>query len=168
MDIKSLKECCKEICLYEMKNKDDYETIDVKLSHLFDKYSKSLIFGEFSKLISVCDAIKIFENSSLFNRKIKAVKTIGVQYWRMYNGGIERVVALYLNIWSKMGLNVVLLTDEESSEKDYQYPSSVKRIILPSQNNMKNRLSVLEKTIIELFSNFERQISAAGSCGPPS
>lgn len=66
----------------------------------------------------------------------REIKTIGTFYYRMYNGGTEKVVSLLASIWVELGYNVVLFTDEEENDMDYVIPDSVKRIVL--KNGCKN------------------------------
>lgn len=74
------------------------------------------------------------------------IKTIAISYDKMYDGGIEKVTANIIRIWGSMGYRVVLYTTEEHSEKDYDYPQSVKRIVVPSADDMEERLRVVEKS----------------------
>ncbi len=60
-----------------------------------------------------------------------AVKTIGVYYYRLTNGGVERVISLLIPIWLDMGYQVVLITDAPPSDKDYPIPPQLKRVQLP-------------------------------------
>lgn len=59
------------------------------------------------------------------------VKVIGMFYYRMYNGGVERVMALLSNIFVQHGYHVVLFTDQPANELDYPMPASVMRVVLP-------------------------------------
>ncbi|MCZ0738390.1 glycosyltransferase [Phreatobacter sp. AB_2022a] len=68
---------------------------------------------------------------NLVGRKKRAVKTIALYYWRMHDGGTERVTSLLAAMWSSLGYRVVLLTDELPSKKDYPYGTTVERRILP-------------------------------------
>lgn len=60
------------------------------------------------------------------------VKVIGMFYYRMYNGGVERVMALLSNIFVQHGYHVVLFTDQPANELDYSMPASVMRVVLPA------------------------------------
>ena len=59
------------------------------------------------------------------------VKVIGMFYYRMFNGGIERVMALLSTIFVQHGYHVVLFTDQPADELDYPMPASVMRVVLP-------------------------------------
>ena len=60
------------------------------------------------------------------------VKVIGMFYYRMYNGGVERGMALLSNIFVQHGYHVVLFTDQPANELDYSMPASVMRVVLPA------------------------------------
>lgn len=68
------------------------------------------------------------------------IRTIGTFYYRMYNGGTEKVVSLLSACWLHMGYNVVLYTDQEINQLDYELPAEVKRIKLKHPcNQIKNK-----------------------------
>ena len=62
----------------------------------------------------------------------RPVKTIGAFYYRVRNGGAQRVAANLCRIWRDMGLKVVLFTDEAPSDEDYPIPEDTVRIVLPT------------------------------------
>lgn len=82
------------------------------------------------------DAAEMVKGSSL--NRITApdagIKTVGTYYHRMDNGGIQRVIVNVVEMWRRLGYNVVLFTDCDPSENDYELPAYVKRvkIALPS------------------------------------
>lgn len=65
----------------------------------------------------------------------KKIQTIGAFYFRIENGGAQRVVAQLIKLWVEMGYEVVLFTDLEATERDYWIPQRVHRIILPRSDN---------------------------------
>lgn len=73
----------------------------------------------------------ILQDVDAFQSKPRTVKTIGTFYYRITDGGLERVMALLINIWCKMGYRVVLFTEELPSALDYAYPANVTREIIP-------------------------------------
>lgn len=64
-------------------------------------------------------------------RSKRRVKTIALYYWRLHDGGTERVTARLANIWRASGYRVLLLTDKETSSLDYETDSAVERFTLP-------------------------------------
>ncbi len=72
----------------------------------------------------------------LFRPEIKEPKTIGTFWPDMKNGGVPNVVASFADIWVKKGYDVILFTDEEHDENDYNINPAVKRIVLPSSENL--------------------------------
>lgn len=64
------------------------------------------------------------------DKRVKQIKTVGTFYYRLYNGGIERVISLLSPIWQQQGYRVVVLT-EETNPEDYPLPENVTRVQLP-------------------------------------
>ncbi len=62
----------------------------------------------------------------------KRIKTIGIFYYRMARGGVQRVISLLLPIYLSLGYKIVLFTDEVDLESDYDIPSEIKRVKLPT------------------------------------
>lgn len=61
---------------------------------------------------------------------IGTVKTVGMYYLRMYNGGTERVIAQLTPILQSLGYRVVVITREPENEKDYPLPDGTVRVCL--------------------------------------
>ena len=109
-----------------------------------------------AKKFELKEAIEYFENIKFENtRDPKDIKTIGMFYTRMYDGGIERVMAALCPILDKMGCKVILYTTEPPNEKDYYYPESVKRVVIADYENLDARLVKLEQSLkdekVDLF-----------------
>jgi glycosyltransferase involved in cell wall biosynthesis len=64
-------------------------------------------------------------------RHKKHVKTIGLYYWRLHDGGTERVTSRLASIWCSLGYRVILFTDEEPQDIDYAHDPRVERMSLP-------------------------------------
>jgi glycosyltransferase involved in cell wall biosynthesis len=78
------------------------------------------------------------------------VNCVGMYYYRLRNGGAERVVTQLAGIFVSMGYRVVLFSDEDPTADDYPYPQGVERITLPSMSSLdthSERFSILEKAI---------------------
>lgn len=90
----------------------------------------------------------------LFATQKKSVKTVGVFYFRMFNGGVENVISSLSDIWVNGGYRVVLFTDKEPNENDYYINPAVKRVVLPELNDalpkvQKRRITEFRKALIE-------------------
>lgn len=97
---------------------------------------------------TLSDTLEYYEHHrGLLKRRKNIIKTIGVAYRRMYDGGVERVLSSLLNIWTEMDYKVILFTDEEPDQRDYDYPKEVQRVVLPPATDMKERLYRLEAEI---------------------
>ncbi len=93
------------------------------------------------------------KDTRCFTPKDTKIKSIATYFYRLHNGGTERVVANLTKIWSKMGYQVIILTDEAPSADDYD-SEAVKRIVLPSSSESYGekylrRGEMLQKILIE-------------------
>jgi len=91
---------------------------------------------------------------SMFSANKTQPKTVGIYYFRVYNGGIENVISTVSDIWVKSGYNVVLFTDEKPNKDDYYINPSIKRVVVPkvtdrSFKNRRDRILSFRKAIIE-------------------
>lgn len=76
-------------------------------------------------------AIERLRNCKALVPAKRPLRTIGTFYFRMNNGGIERVISLLVPIWIAMGYRVVVITEQPPCEQDYILPEGVERAILP-------------------------------------
>ncbi len=99
---------------------------------------------------SIIEVLQYFENNrELIARNKNVIKTIGVYYHRIYDGGIERAISNLMPVWIDMGYKVVLFTEESPNPKDYYYPEEVHRIVIPMDDNIEGRLCAIEDGIID-------------------
>ena len=68
----------------------------------------------------------------------KKIRTVCLYYYRLNNGGIERVLSSLMPIYLKMGLRVVLLTDDPLSPESYPVPEGVVHRFFPENCGCKN------------------------------
>lgn len=146
---KLLKKRCKELHKNIIQEQYDSKQNVRELFLLFEQYSHAEVLNCLREYIELKQMIDFCSEIEFEKKELVKIKTIGVFYWRMYNGGIEKVLANCMKIWTDMGYRVVLYTDQESSDLDYKYPGSVKRIILPQTRYLGERLKKLEKSILE-------------------
>ncbi|MDR2156161.1 MAG: glycosyltransferase, partial [Clostridiales Family XIII bacterium] len=59
------------------------------------------------------------------------VRTIATFYYRLRNGGTERIISALTELWLGMGFKVVLFTEEPPHAEDYPVAPSVTRVVLP-------------------------------------
>lgn len=57
-------------------------------------------------------------------------KVIGTYYHRLDNGGIQRVIAQLVPVWHDLGYKVVVFTDFQPGENDYELPDYVERVVI--------------------------------------
>lgn len=87
-------------------------------------------------------------NASVFKPSLRKVKTIGIVYAKMYDGGVEKVISLLIPAYIKMGYSVVLILNKTNPEKEYPIPSSVKKIIVPCDFSQ-GRAFALNRALVE-------------------
>ena len=94
-----------------------------------------------------------------FKAKKGKINTIGTFYRRMYNGGVENVVAQLTDIWSKSGYKVIIFTDEEANEEDYRISEDTIRIILPHTDRGEFKdYTVRAKALIDAIRKYDIDI----------
>ncbi len=84
----------------------------------------------------------------------RKVKTIAAYCTRMANGGTERVISILSGLWSSMGYNVILLTDDTGTDGDYALPPNVKRITIHeykgfTEKDLRERAEILKCIMLE-------------------
>ncbi len=90
-------------------------------------------FGEYYGVAEIGElATKVQGSEILRINRFDEVKTIGVYYLRLHNGGVQRVISLLLPLYVSMGYRVVMFTDEYFPEEEYSIPDEVIRIIVPT------------------------------------
>ena len=80
------------------------------------------------------------------------VKTIGVYYHSIVNGGVQRVLCNLVSLWRTMGYEVLVLTDFQPDANDYPLPKEVHRIVIPdyrtiSRKNYGKRAKAIARVI---------------------
>lgn len=91
---------------------------------LNDKY-----YNSFEGLANYVDLGKLFP----FTRK--PIKTIGLYYHRLYNGGTENVLSQMSYFLTALGYSVVVITDEDENPLDYPLADGVKRICIGTKGS---------------------------------
>ena len=59
------------------------------------------------------------------------IKTIGVYYHSIVNGGVQRVLCSLVSLWRSMQYEIVVITDFPPDVNDYPLPEGVQRIVIP-------------------------------------
>lgn len=82
------------------------------------------------------------------------IHTIAAYYHRLSNGGVQRVIARLIPVWRSMGYDVIIITDEEPTDLDYQIDSDVKRFTIQdyrktNKYNYIDRANGLKKVLVE-------------------
>ena len=70
-------------------------------------------------------------DTTIFRPSIRKIKTVGIIYSKLYDGGAEKVISLLIPVYLKMGYSVVLVLNESRPEKEYPIPDSVTKVIIP-------------------------------------
>lgn len=103
--------------------------------------------------IKKAELIGALKHADFLQVKPRNTKTVGTFYFRMYNGGVERVISKLASVWQKNGWRIVVFT-EEINELDYALPEGVIRVIIPriteySLDNIEARTRAWIKAIQE-------------------
>ena len=70
-------------------------------------------------------------DTTIFRPSIRKIKTVGIIYSKLYDGGAEKVISLLIPVYLKMGYSVVLILNESRPEKEYPIPDSVTKVVIP-------------------------------------
>ena len=74
---------------------------------------------------------KAIEGSNSIRFRPRPVRTIGTYFYSVTNGGTERVMCKLCSIWIEAGYQVILFTDTEKKDDEYELPEEVVRVVLP-------------------------------------
>lgn len=139
--------------LTELLHSITKETITVeknrKLNTVFAQYDHAEIIGTMAMMFSLSEILECFQSTDAIKCDSREIKTIGTYYVKMNNGGVPRILASLLCLWTEMGYKVVLYTDLPENEDDYSYPKTVKRIIVPNTYDPYTRVSFWEQSLLE-------------------
>lgn len=91
----------------------------------------------------------VIKDAEILQFDRREIKTIGVYYYSIVNGGLERVLCTLAKLWTTMGYKVVVFTDTFPDENDYELPSLVERIVIPGC--MANDIDLYQKHATALY-----------------
>ncbi|MCR5251810.1 MAG: glycosyltransferase family 4 protein [Lachnospiraceae bacterium] len=149
MNGKELRKKCKELPYSRDMIAEERvisSTMD-ELRSLWEKEDPARVLGALSSLWSYRDAATFFVKAG-FETSRRRIKTIATYYHRAYAGGVERVNAELMKIWTGMGYRVVFFCAEGPDPLDFSYPETVKRIVIPVDDEAAH-LSALRKACEE-------------------
>lgn len=135
--------------LRDIAKETDHIERNRKLDNVFAQYDNVEVIGAMASMFSLSEILQYFRDADAIKRDNREVKTIGTYFSKMYNGGLPRVLASLLYLWSEMGYKVVLYTDSAEKEDDYSYPKSVRRIIVPNTRLPYTRATFWKQSLLE-------------------
>jgi len=99
-------------------------------------------------------AVSYFSSSEIMTVKKDKIKTIATYYHKLECGGVQMVLVKLVEVWKRLGYKVVVLTDCEPCDGDYDLPDGVERIVIPSyfninKENYSARAKALQKALYE-------------------
>lgn len=121
---------CVNVFLEDVAQADRPECIDI----LVRAWSEESVLAELSRRYPY-DTRKIIQDTDFFRclpgPKAGQVKTVGMYYYSIYNGGVQRIMADLSWILTRQGYRVVLFTDRPPQAEDYRLPEGVERVVIP-------------------------------------
>ncbi len=111
--------------LFEIwKKSDSSEIFFIKIRQYFTPAQiASSLFNYVKNFENYKWATNFFaEHKQIFPNSNKKIRTIGIYYFRIFNGGIERFLSLIIPIYIQQGYRVVLFTDVSVPELEYSLP----------------------------------------------
>lgn len=155
----SLREKCRQLP-YSLAPRADSDTVDrtmLQIKNLSKTYGYPAVLAELAGKWTVEQTADFFAEKRGENNRAKNVKVIATSFYRGYDGGTERVNAELMKLWVKMGMQVVLLTEEPEHPYDFPYPESVKRYVIPKYESLSERLSeiqhICQSEAVDVFVN---------------
>lgn len=114
----------------------------------FVKYLAERFFGNRAALILRLDYLGFIPRI-----KVKKIGTIGILYHHLTPGGIQRVIALHVPMFQRMGYRIVLFLEKTYDETCYKVPDGVEFAYLPESPrataaNIAQRLDALAREIV--------------------
>ena len=93
------------------------------------RFASALAAHTWGRQLELVDAIA---DAKLFRtcKKAADLKVIGTYYHRLDNGGIQRVIAQLMPFWHALGYQIVVFTDYEPGEDDYDLPDYAERVVI--------------------------------------
>ena len=85
----------------------------------------ALVYGE-----DVCFLASLADKAAYLRQPRRPIRKVGFFYYRLYNGGVERVLSELIPLFVSWGYETVLFC-EEVSEQDYLLPQGCKKVLLP-------------------------------------
>ena len=115
---------------------------------IYQTYSLENILQELEKLDSINKQLlaKYFYEIDFPEKNITEIKNLGIFYYRIFNGGIERLISLHTHLFLEMGYNIILLVEERNLEKEYNIPENIKIIEIPKYYKS-NRANVWQEEL---------------------
>lgn len=75
--------------------------------------------------------VRQLQNAESLKFRRREIRTVATYYPSLANGGIERVLSSLCTIWTQMGYQVVLITENQNNGEEYSFPQNVKRVYIP-------------------------------------
>ena len=96
-----------------------------------ERFCEDLLQSVFDDLLAAPEkTLSAIQRSWLTESTVSSVHTVAMYYYRLNNGGVERVMALLSDILTQAGYQVVVITDEAANPLDYELPEKVHRVVL--------------------------------------
>ncbi len=139
-----LEDRCRELASYCMNVLLNDVTRDKRpecLALMAHAWTLPVVLDQLSRRFGY-DTRRIFEEMAFFHTlpqpERKPVRTVGMYYYWLYNGGVQRTMAQLAWVLTRQGYRVVLFTDQEPQEGDYALPAGVERVVMPEGGNQTN------------------------------
>lgn len=135
-ELKSVKDKVAPNILHTLLHRCVPEKRREYLSHIAEYWPKEDFIDSFiddvfdSWHAEPTDAISSLQGCEYTQTTRKEIKTVGMFYHRLANGGVERVMSLLAPIWERAGYRVVVITGQKETPYDYDLPLNTKRVIL--------------------------------------
>lgn len=117
MEAVKIRKMCEELA-YSKNSELSDEIFNATVSSLrlmWSKYGYAIVFGELSQIWSLEKAVPFFKKINLKTNSRNKIRTIATHYRRCCNGGVERVQAQLMNLWSGGGTKLFCLLKNQNA-----------------------------------------------------
>lgn len=154
--------------LYEAwKKSDNLELFFIKIRQHFTPAQITAALTDYVQYFDDLKWITKFfaENLQVFPRSSKKIRTIGVYYFRVFNGGIERFVSKIIPVYLQLGYRVILFTDVARPEIEFPLPALSENFERAVFSTPRQAIFERLQEMSELFQKYEIDIFVSNMGG---
>jgi len=116
-------------CAAELKHRCDESGELELLAELGEKFGNTPSPAVIAKLVNFV--------KTHYPQTPRPIRTVGIYYWHMTIGGVQRVITSQFPVFKELGVKIVFFTDALPEPGEYPLPDYVKRVWIPAPDATK-------------------------------